>query len=249
MASGIPCSSLPIDSFLISFPYSAAVISAKSRNWFEFCFVPLIPMNSTHVWLCSICQWQVPLQQGSVDFFTSITITASYNRLRWEPPIANAGYQHPGQIFGGGPTYPPRQHPGYQPTYLNQQKWSNFAPLYICIPRNLIVYLDYLLWQRCHIVDSMYYLCNLILFFFTLLEQNNMVPAAPITQPTAEHRTETRSIFLSPAARVPRTLAEGEGAGSCPRSLVNSTMAWLGSVRLSKPTSGGRDDMASWWVA
>lgn len=99
------------------------------------------------------------------------------------------------------------------------------CPLYVCIPRNLIVYLDYLLRQRCHIVDSMYYLCNLILFFFTLLEQNNMVPAAPITQPTVEHRTETRSIFLSPAARVPRALAEGEGAGSCPRSLVNSTMA------------------------
>lgn len=43
---------------------SAAVVSAKSRNWFEVCFVPLIPMNSKHVWMCSICQWSVPLQQG-----------------------------------------------------------------------------------------------------------------------------------------------------------------------------------------
>jgi len=44
----------------------AAVSSAKSKEFFEFCFVPLIPMSTKHVWLCSICRWEVPIQQGSV---------------------------------------------------------------------------------------------------------------------------------------------------------------------------------------
>lgn len=44
-----------------------SVFGAKSRQWFEFCFVPLVPMSSKHVWMCSICQWQVPIQQGYVQ--------------------------------------------------------------------------------------------------------------------------------------------------------------------------------------
>ncbi|KAF8969905.1 hypothetical protein BDZ97DRAFT_1653103, partial [Flammula alnicola] len=46
--------------------HNAAVVSAKSREFFEFCFVPLIPMSNKHIWLCSICQWAVPIQPGSV---------------------------------------------------------------------------------------------------------------------------------------------------------------------------------------
>ncbi|KAF8797878.1 hypothetical protein BYT27DRAFT_7070656, partial [Phlegmacium glaucopus] len=46
--------------------HNAAVTRAKYKDWFEFCFVPLIPISSKHVWRCSICQWTVPIQQGSV---------------------------------------------------------------------------------------------------------------------------------------------------------------------------------------
>ncbi|TEB35953.1 hypothetical protein FA13DRAFT_1727511 [Coprinellus micaceus] len=44
---------------------NAAVISAKSREWFEICFVPLIPMSSKHIWTCTICQWSVQNQPGA----------------------------------------------------------------------------------------------------------------------------------------------------------------------------------------
>ncbi|KZP23608.1 hypothetical protein FIBSPDRAFT_737216, partial [Athelia psychrophila] len=47
--------------------HNGSVFGAKSRQWFEFCFVPLVPMSSKHVWMCSICQWQVPIQQGYVQ--------------------------------------------------------------------------------------------------------------------------------------------------------------------------------------
>ncbi|KAF8590450.1 hypothetical protein K439DRAFT_1329646, partial [Ramaria rubella] len=44
--------------------HNTAVISAKTRMWFELFFIPLIPTTSSHIWLCSICQWQVPHQPG-----------------------------------------------------------------------------------------------------------------------------------------------------------------------------------------
>ncbi|EJD05763.1 uncharacterized protein FOMMEDRAFT_78069, partial [Fomitiporia mediterranea MF3/22] len=42
----------------------SSVFQAKSRTWFEICWIPLIPMNSNRIWCCGICQWRVPLQQG-----------------------------------------------------------------------------------------------------------------------------------------------------------------------------------------
>lgn len=42
----------------------AAVIRANSRTWFEVCWVPLIPMSKKHIWVCTICQWNIPQQQG-----------------------------------------------------------------------------------------------------------------------------------------------------------------------------------------
>ncbi|EGN96071.1 hypothetical protein SERLA73DRAFT_185591 [Serpula lacrymans var. lacrymans S7.3] len=80
--------------------HNGAMFAAKSRTWFEFCFVPLIPMKSRHVWMCGICQLQVAMQPG------------------WEPPVAHPGYQHPGQTVGG----PAPNGYGYQPTYTQQQK-------------------------------------------------------------------------------------------------------------------------------
>ncbi|KAH9951306.1 hypothetical protein B0H21DRAFT_718393 [Amylocystis lapponica] len=87
---------------------NAAVYSAKSRLWFELCFVPLIPMKAKHVWICSICQWSVPLQQG------------------WEPAVPGYGFQ-PGRggVQQGAPSgyMPPPSggyQPGYQPGYIDQ---------------------------------------------------------------------------------------------------------------------------------
>ncbi|KAG0146537.1 hypothetical protein CROQUDRAFT_671049 [Cronartium quercuum f. sp. fusiforme G11] len=46
--------------------HNAAVYACKTRTWFEFCFVPLIPFKSQKIWLCSICRWQaIKLNDGS----------------------------------------------------------------------------------------------------------------------------------------------------------------------------------------
>ncbi|KAI1795991.1 hypothetical protein LXA43DRAFT_880933, partial [Ganoderma leucocontextum] len=80
--------------------HNAAVIRVKSRMWFELFFIPLIPMKSEHLWVCTICHWDVPLQQA------------------WEPPLPYGG-QDPWQ----GPPYVPMSPPpnaatyGYQPQY------------------------------------------------------------------------------------------------------------------------------------
>jgi len=42
--------------------HKAAMFSTKSRTWFRFCFVPLIPMKSKLIWMCGICQPQVNMQ-------------------------------------------------------------------------------------------------------------------------------------------------------------------------------------------
>ncbi|KAH7929776.1 hypothetical protein BV22DRAFT_1029170 [Leucogyrophana mollusca] len=88
--------------------HNAAMFAAKSRTWFELCFVPLVPMNSKHVWMCSICQVQIDMQPG------------------WEPPMAHPGYQHPGQqsFPMGSPGPAPNVGHGYQPSYIQtgQQK-------------------------------------------------------------------------------------------------------------------------------
>ncbi|KAI5983817.1 hypothetical protein EDD15DRAFT_2390698 [Pisolithus albus] len=60
----------------------SSMFAAKSRTWFEFCFVPLIPLRSKDVWMCGICQLQTIMQPG------------------WAPPIAGPGHMH-----GYQPTY------------------------------------------------------------------------------------------------------------------------------------------------
>jgi len=46
-----------------------AVVSAKKKTYFELFCVPVFPISSKHVWVCGICQWRVPLQQGYVLAF------------------------------------------------------------------------------------------------------------------------------------------------------------------------------------
>nr|XP_031860991.1 uncharacterized protein CI109_003718 [Kwoniella shandongensis]KAA5528063.1 hypothetical protein CI109_003718 [Kwoniella shandongensis] len=43
---------------------NAAVVGGSQRTWFEFFWVPLIPFSKTHVWLCTICQWQMKKGDG-----------------------------------------------------------------------------------------------------------------------------------------------------------------------------------------
>ncbi|KAF9532333.1 hypothetical protein CPB83DRAFT_847668 [Crepidotus variabilis] len=62
---------------------NGAVTSARSKQYFEICFVPVVPMSRKHIWICSICQWSHPRQDGS-----------------WEPMTV----QHPGY-------YPPQPPP------------------------------------------------------------------------------------------------------------------------------------------
>ncbi|KIJ44215.1 hypothetical protein M422DRAFT_30391 [Sphaerobolus stellatus SS14] len=72
--------------------HNAAVVSAKSRTWFELFFVPLFPFTSSRIWICGICNWEIPHQAN------------------YEPPL-------PGQVAPPG-TYQPTAHP--QPTYQPQ---------------------------------------------------------------------------------------------------------------------------------
>ncbi|THV07905.1 hypothetical protein K435DRAFT_709039 [Dendrothele bispora CBS 962.96] len=77
---------------------NGSVFAAKKKTWFEFFFIPLIPFNTKHIWMCSICQWAAPLGPGL-----------------WEPAIAYAppqGWNSPPQSFQAG----------YNPGYPNQQK-------------------------------------------------------------------------------------------------------------------------------
>ncbi|KAI0053837.1 hypothetical protein FA95DRAFT_1591693 [Auriscalpium vulgare] len=72
--------------------HNVSVVSAKSRMWFELFFIPLVPMQKKHLWMCSVCQWHVPTQPG------------------WEPQLPASGYNH-GSF-----------QPGYQPQYYSPQQ-------------------------------------------------------------------------------------------------------------------------------
>ncbi|KAJ7168196.1 hypothetical protein C8R43DRAFT_983393 [Mycena crocata] len=80
--------------------HNAAVFSAKKTTWFEFFFVPLVPLSSKHVWICQICHWMAPHGAG-----------------QWEPTIAYGGYQQPNYETGYAQPTPNN----YQPTYLQQK--------------------------------------------------------------------------------------------------------------------------------
>ncbi|KAK7693328.1 hypothetical protein QCA50_002896 [Cerrena zonata] len=83
--------------------HNAAVIRANSRTWFEICWVPLVPMKKKHIWACTICQWNIPQQQG------------------WEPQVPTYGPPGGGAPWGGPavhPSPPPNAYqPGYKPQY------------------------------------------------------------------------------------------------------------------------------------
>ncbi|KJA18581.1 hypothetical protein HYPSUDRAFT_45128 [Hypholoma sublateritium FD-334 SS-4] len=86
--------------------HNAAVTSTKSKEYFELCFVPLVPMSTQHLWRCAICQWAVPIQPG------------------WEPQLVTNVPTQPGGYYPAQPGMQPNFVPqGYQgaPAYQGQQ--------------------------------------------------------------------------------------------------------------------------------
>ncbi|KAJ8093178.1 hypothetical protein PM082_020663 [Marasmius tenuissimus] len=89
--------------------HNAAVFAAKSTTWFELFFIPVIPFDKKHLWLCGICQWRTPSGPG-----------------QWEPPVAYGGGYHTSQGYFS-PNQPPANHqPGYQPGYISSPPQSGY---------------------------------------------------------------------------------------------------------------------------
>ncbi|OWT36085.1 hypothetical protein J008_06423 [Cryptococcus neoformans] len=42
--------------------HNPAVVGGSTRTWFEFFWIPLIPFVKHHIWLCTICRWE--MRQG-----------------------------------------------------------------------------------------------------------------------------------------------------------------------------------------
>ncbi|KAL0580205.1 hypothetical protein V5O48_001798 [Marasmius crinis-equi] len=80
-----------------------SVFAAKSTTWFELFFVPVIPFDKKHIWLCGICQWRSPSGPG-----------------QWEPPLAYGGGFHTSQGYFS-PNQPNNFQSGYQPGYMSPQ--------------------------------------------------------------------------------------------------------------------------------
>lgn len=99
---------------------AASIVAAKSKLWFEFFFVPIFPMSSDHIWICTICQFRAPLQTGCVALCPShlLPLFSAVTHSQWEPQVAsNFGYFPPPQQQQNW--IAPNQ-PGYQPAYIVQ---------------------------------------------------------------------------------------------------------------------------------
>ncbi|KAH9001512.1 hypothetical protein EDB92DRAFT_1827101 [Lactarius akahatsu] len=78
--------------------HNATVVRATSRMWFSLFLVPLVPFKKNHIWICSTCNWHVPIRDG------------------WEPalPAGNVGW---GSYQPGYQYAYQSPHQGYQPSY------------------------------------------------------------------------------------------------------------------------------------
>lgn len=47
-------------------PPLVTVVRASARMWFSFFLVRVIPMRKKQIWICSTCNWNVPVQNGYV---------------------------------------------------------------------------------------------------------------------------------------------------------------------------------------
>ncbi|KAM0786311.1 hypothetical protein ACM66B_001789 [Microbotryomycetes sp. NB124-2] len=116
--------------------HNAAVTAAKSTNCLELFCVPVLPMGSSHIWLCGICQWQCD-QKGPAPPLPQQPLPQQplpQQPLPQQPqwgqfqPYGGAGYGPPQQGYAGQPGMmqpPPQQYlasqqpyqPGYNPNY------------------------------------------------------------------------------------------------------------------------------------
>ncbi|GAA5878622.1 hypothetical protein JCM8547_003847 [Rhodosporidiobolus lusitaniae] len=94
---------------------NASVTATKESNCFTFCWVPIVPLGSEHVWYCSICQWTAS-QKGPAPPL------AQHGGFHGAQGMPMGGYGGGG--YGGGPPpqsgmmYPQQpMQPGYQPGY------------------------------------------------------------------------------------------------------------------------------------
>ncbi|KAH9961202.1 hypothetical protein BGW80DRAFT_1181727, partial [Lactifluus volemus] len=79
--------------------HNVTVVRATSRLWFSLFLVRLVPFKKKHIWICSTCNWHVPIQNG------------------WEPALpAGNGWLGPYQQGTVQPYQSPNQM-GYQPSY------------------------------------------------------------------------------------------------------------------------------------
>ncbi|KAF9453287.1 hypothetical protein P691DRAFT_83376 [Macrolepiota fuliginosa MF-IS2] len=82
--------------------HNASVLPAKKTTWFEFFFIPVVPVSRKHILFCTICQWQAAV----IDHEQAPTSTGASDRSI--PQLRSAqGWEAPNQ-------------PGYQPAYISQ---------------------------------------------------------------------------------------------------------------------------------
>ncbi|KAK2467038.1 hypothetical protein APHAL10511_001296 [Amanita phalloides] len=79
--------------------HNASLICAKRTTWFEFFFIPVVPISSKRVWMCHICRWSAPLVDGQ-DF------PAAYGGHQ-DYPISGQGWQ-PAPSYQPYDSYPKR---------------------------------------------------------------------------------------------------------------------------------------------
>ncbi|KAF7778851.1 hypothetical protein Agabi119p4_3196 [Agaricus bisporus var. burnettii] len=81
--------------------HNASVLPAKKTTWFEFFFIPVVPLSRKHILMCTICGWQAAIVDSE------------------QAPTSAKGGGNPMQLRSAQGWEAPSQ-PGYQPAYINQ---------------------------------------------------------------------------------------------------------------------------------
>ncbi|KAG8977270.1 hypothetical protein FRB90_008863, partial [Tulasnella sp. 427] len=92
--------------------HNASVVATKSKTKLEICCVPLFPISSKRVWMCGICQWEVPMGDGYEPPYPNQAAPGQWSgqpqwgQQQWGPGSQQGGY--------GSPQYPPNPGPNMQ---------------------------------------------------------------------------------------------------------------------------------------
>ncbi|KDQ16294.1 hypothetical protein BOTBODRAFT_30999 [Botryobasidium botryosum FD-172 SS1] len=88
---------------------NAAVFAAKKKMMFELCCVPLVPMSSSRVWHCGICNWETKQGDGFEPAMPGYGGGGpQWQQPQWQPNPSPQGYPPqpsaaPQQSYGYGP--------------------------------------------------------------------------------------------------------------------------------------------------